>query len=62
MMWQRNLCGGWKIDAQEVEVFLFDCRSKIYQLIKSNLKQIKIWVPFKFSSDGSSIINKGILK
>ena len=32
---------------------------KYHQIIKSNLKKIKIWVPFKFSSNGSTIINKG---
>ena len=32
---------------------------KYHQIIKSNLKKIRIWVPFKFSSNGSTIINKG---
>ena len=51
--------GGKLMGAGGGGFFYLIANPKSHQLIKSNLKNIKIWVPFKFSSNGSSIINKG---
>ena len=50
--------GGKLMGAGGGGFFYFIAPPQKHENIKSSLKQVRVWVPFKFASNGSTFVNK----